>query len=190
MDSDGYLSVTDLLNHRYCPRITWFSFVLGLSPRGTIKTEHGRRVHEEWVACVRAGGGDEVSPRPEVVAREVVSKRLRLRGRMDAVVTRAGALLPYEVKSTIAPARPHPGQLLQLAAYALLLEERTGRRVDSGYLHYLGDGVVVEVEITEAAKRQVREVMKDLQEVVETEAMPSRAPASHCRDCGYRKICV
>jgi hypothetical protein len=32
--------------------------------------------------------------------------------------------------------------------------------------------------------------MEDLCRVVETEAMPPRAPASHCRDCGYRKICV
>jgi CRISPR-associated exonuclease Cas4 len=190
MDSEGYLSVTDLLNHRYCPRITWFSFVLGLRPRGTIKTEHGRRVHEEWARQPRPDQEGGLPAGLRTGSWEVVSKRLRLRGRMDAVVTEAGALLPYEVKSTTAPARPYPGQLLQLAAYALLLEERTGRRVDRGYLHYLGDGAVVEVEITEAAKREVREVMEELRRVVETEAMPPRALASHCRDCSYRKICV
>ncbi|HZV50038.1 MAG TPA: CRISPR-associated protein Cas4 [Candidatus Dormibacteraeota bacterium] len=190
MDSEGNLSVSDLLNHRYCPRITWFSFVLGMLPRGTIKTEHGRRAHEEWARRARSDGTGELPAGLRVVSQEMVSRRLRLRGRLDAVVAEGGRLLPYEVKSTTTPVRPHPGQLLQLAAYALLLEERTGRRVDRGYLHYLGDGGVVEVEITEAAKWQVREVMEDLRRVVETEATPPRAPASHCRDCGYRKICV
>jgi len=190
MDAEGYLSVTDLLEHSYCPRITWFSFVLGLRPRGTIKTEHGRRVHEEWARQPRPGQEGGLPAGLRVGSWEVVSRRRRLRGRMDAVVAEGERLLPYEVKSTSTPARPYPGQLLQLAAYALLLEERTGRRVDRGYLHYLGDGGVVEVEITEAAKRQVGEVMEELRQVVETEAMPPRAPASRCRDCGYRKICV
>ncbi|HLH69766.1 MAG TPA: CRISPR-associated protein Cas4 [Candidatus Dormibacteraeota bacterium] len=192
MDSEGHLAVTDLLNHLYCPRITWFSFVLGLRPRGTIKTEHGRRVHEEWTRRRRAerNEGHGPSPRLEFLSQEVISRRLGLRGRMDAMATEEGTLLPYEVKSTTTPARPYPGHLLQLAAYALLLEERTGQRVDRGYLHYLGDGGVHEVEITEEAKRQVRGVMESLRQVVETEEMPPRAPASHCRDCGYRKICV
>jgi len=32
--------------------------------------------------------------------------------------------------------------------------------------------------------------MEELRRVVETEAMPPRALASHCQDCSYRKICV
>lgn len=190
MDSEGNLSVTDLLDHQYCPRITWFSFVLGAPPRGTIKTEHGRRAHEEWARRAGSESGGERPAGLRVVSWELISRRLRLRGRLDAVVAEGERLLPYEVKSTATPTRPHPGQLLQLAAYALPLEERTGRRVDRGYLHYVGDGRVVAVEITEAARRRVRKIMEDLRRVVETEAMPPRAPASHCRDCGYRKICV
>jgi CRISPR-associated exonuclease Cas4 len=192
VDSEGYLAVTDLLNHLYCPRITWFSFVLGLRPRGTVKTERGRRVHEAWARRQQEESKPDREPLPqlELAARVVSSRRLGLRGRMDAVVSEKGRLLPYEVKSTPRPPRPHPGHQLQLAAYALLLEERTGQRIDRGYLHYLGDDSLQELAITAKAKRQVREVIKDLRRVAETEEMPPRAPASRCRDCGYRKICV
>jgi len=59
-----------------------------------------------------------------------------------------------------------------------------------GYLHYLEGDVVREVAIGEAERRAVLEVLAELQEVVTTEAMPPRAPASRCRDCVYRKVCV
>jgi hypothetical protein len=48
-----------------------------------------------------------------------------------------------------------PGQLLQLAAYAPFLEERTGRRMGP---ELPGKWKVVEEEITETAERRAREV--------------------------------
>ena len=75
-------------------------------------------------------------------------------------------MAPYEVKA--------PAQVLRLAAYGLLLE---------------GD-VVREQPIEEADKQAVRDILAEVQAVVTSETMPQRAPASHCRDCVYAKICV
>jgi CRISPR-associated exonuclease Cas4 len=126
----------------------------------------------------------------KLVSVEVVSERLRLRGKVDAIIGEDGSPAPYEVKATAPPMRPWPGQVLQLAAYALLLEERYGRPVEWGYLHYLVGDVVRRWPIGEAEKGTVLAVLTELEEVVTTEAMPARAPESHCRDCVYRKICV
>ena len=93
-------------------------------------------------------------------------------------------------RPTAPPSRPWPGQVLQLAAYALLLEERHGRPVTRGYLHYLEGDVVREQPIDEADKQAVRDIVAEVQALVTSETMPSRAPASHCRDCVYAKICV
>jgi CRISPR-associated protein Cas4 len=157
-----------------------------------VKTEHGRDRHERWVEREqrRWREGETVRTRPKVVSVEVTSERLMLRGRVDALIGDDGSAVPYEVKSTLPPLRPWPGQLLQLAAYALLLEERTGRQVERAYLHYLEGDVVREVAISEAMKQEVRELLAEVQEVVTSETMPPRAPASHCRDCVYGKICV
>jgi CRISPR-associated exonuclease Cas4 len=192
LDRHGYLAVSDLLNHRFCARITWFAYVLGVRQRGTIKTEHGRDRHDRWLereeSRRREGAG--VRTQRKVVSVDVTSERLMLRGRMDAVVDDQGDVAPYEVKATAAPLRPWPGQVLQLAAYALLLEERYGRSVAKGYLHYLDGDVVREVRIGEQARESVRAVLAEIEEVVRTEMMPARAPWSHCRDCVYRKNCV
>jgi CRISPR-associated exonuclease Cas4 len=137
LDRSGYLAVSDLLNHAYCGRITWFAYVLGVRQRGTVKTEHGREEHERWLRREegRRRVGATVRTRSKLVSVEVTSERLMLRGRMDALIDEAGEVAPYEVKAMVPPMRPWPGQVLQLAAYALLLEERYGQPVRRGYLH-------------------------------------------------------
>jgi CRISPR-associated exonuclease Cas4 len=192
VDRQGYLAVSDLLNHAYCARITWFAYVLGVRQRGTVKTEHGRDEHERWLAReeARRREGEALRTRRKLVSVEVTSERLMLRGRMDALIDESGAPAPYEVKATVAPLRPWPGQVLQLAAYALLLEERYGKEVPRGFLHYLEGDVVREVAIGEVERADVLRVLAEIQEVVTTETMPARAPWSRCRDCVYRKICV
>ena len=192
MDRHGYLAVSDLLNHRYCARITWFAYVLGVRQRGTVKTEHGREEHEQWQRReeARRREGARVRTQRKVVAVEVASERLMLRGKIDALIDETGVPAPYEVKATTPPLRPWPGQVLQLAAYALLLEERFGQPVARGYLHYLEGDVVREVRIGDAERMAVLELLAEMREVVMTETMPPRAPASRCRDCVYRKICV
>jgi CRISPR-associated exonuclease Cas4 len=192
LDRHGYLAVSDLLNHLYCGRITWFSYVLGVRQRGTVKTEHGREEHEQWLRREeeRRRQGAVVRTQRKLVSVEVCSDRLMLRGKMDALIDQTGVVAPYEVKATVAPVRPWPGQVLQLGAYALLLEERYGRPVEHGYLHYLEGDIVREVRIGEPERAAVLEVLAAIQDVVTTEAMPARAPASRCRDCVYRKICV
>jgi CRISPR-associated exonuclease Cas4 len=192
VDRHGYLAVSDLLNHEYCARITWFAYVLGVRQRGTVKTDHGREEHERWQQREedRRRQGEVVRTQRKLVSVDVASERLMLRGRMDALIDESGVPAPYEVKATVAPLRPWPGQVLQLAAYALLLEERYGRPVSRGYLHYLEGNVVREVPIGEAERAAVLEALAGIQEVVTSENMPPRAPASRCQDCVYRKICV
>jgi len=192
VDRHGYLAVSDLLNHRFCARVTWFAYVLGVRQRGTVKTDHGRDEHERWTERERNRwkDGASVRARSKLVSAEVTSERLLLRGRVDALVGDDGSVVPYEVKATLPPLKPWPGQVLQLAAYALLLEERYGRPVTRGYLHYLEGDVVREVPIGEEDKQAVRDMLAEVQAVVTSEMMPPRAPPSHCRDCVYAKICV
>lgn len=192
MDRHGYLSVNDLMNHSYCGRITWYAYVLGVKQRGTVKTEHGRDAHEQWAQRERNRWkeGASIKARAKLQSAEITSERLRLRGKVDALVGADGSIVPYEVKTTAPPEHPWPEQRLQLAAYALLLEERHHRPVDHGYFHYLEGDVVREWPITEAAKQLVRDVIADMTRVVESEAMPLRAAPAKCLDCVYGKICI
>jgi len=60
----------------------------------------------------------------------LVSKRWRLLGKPDYLITTDAGIIPVEVKSAALPrsGQPYPGHVLQLAAYGLLVEEVYGRR--------------------------------------------------------------
>ena len=192
MDSQGYLAVIDLLNDLYCGRITWFAYVLGIKQRSTDKTIHGRERHAKWVEREqnRWKTGGSIQARRKTVSVDLQSETLQLRGRTDALIEDDGAAVPYEVKSTGEPDHPWPGQVLQMAAYALLLEERDGQPVDHGYFHYLVGDTVVKHQVSAQDKDLVRELLARIDDTVTSEKMPPRAPPARCRDCMYRKICV
>ena len=102
MDRQGFLAVSDLLNHRYCARITWFAYVLGMRQRGTVKTEHGRERHELWLQREegRRREGAGVRTRSKVVSVEVASEALMLRGRMATFMrlNRRGARVKVQMR--------------------------------------------------------------------------------------------
>lgn len=193
MDREGFWAVSDLLNHLYCARITWWSHVMGVPQRATPKTRRGQEAHETWAGKEerRRYEGTELRTRRKRVGLTLTSERLGLRGRLDALVDDDGDLLPWDEKNTEQPERPWPGHRLQMGAYALLLEEAfPGTRVDRGVIDYLIDGTSAVIPITPELRAQVLEVLEELNQVRGTERLPPRAPWTRCRDCVYAKICL
>jgi len=114
------------------------------------------------------------------------SDRYRLAGRPDALRLRSGGpLVPVELKHRPAPGRgPYPSHLVQLGAYALLLEDLTGEAPRFGVLRYADRDVRVRFD------RELRErVLSTLDEVrrpYDGRADPSLAK---CRGCPWSPRC-
>ncbi|MCS6913776.1 MAG: type I-MYXAN CRISPR-associated endonuclease Cas1 [Myxococcales bacterium] len=139
----------------YCERLFYLEEVEGIRVADAALLD-GCRVHEEL------DGG-------ELASYTLEAPLLGLRGRVDAVRCRDGQLMPVEVKKgRAAPAQPggdpdgggdgktawSPDRI-QLGAYALLLEEALGVRIDEGRVRYLADQVTVRVPIDDALRQQV-----------------------------------
>lgn len=193
MDWEGYWSVSDLVSHAYCPRITWFAHVLGIRQRGTVKTEEGRRVHDEWVhrEQVRRYAGERWGARAKLLQIRLVSEELGLQGILDAVVADDGLMIPFDLKNTPEPRQPWPGQRLQLAAYSLLLDEaHPGKVASFGLVHYLQAGRTRRVTIRPEDVGEVLRLLAEMRAVRDSEEMPPRAAPARSVDCFYRKLCV
>ena len=66
-----------------------------------------------------------------------VSDTHGLAGRPDYILKDGGEMVPLERKSRqVSPSGPYEGEVLQLAAYGLLVEERFGKPVLRGLLQY------------------------------------------------------
>jgi len=116
------------------------------------------------------------------------SQRFGLVGRPDYLVRQDRCLTPVEVKPERRAMAPFDADILQLAAYCLLVEEHTGQRPRHGLLCY-GERVFC-IPYT----RRLRAHLLATLEQIRHDAAHDSARRSHhdphrCRSCGLRAYC-
>lgn len=110
-----------------------------------------------------------------------------LTGRPDYLVEQARSLIPVEVKSGRAPARPWPGQVLQLAAYCRLVHASTGRRPPYGVLKYADRAFAIDYDVS--LETSLHTVVDEMHRAEGTEMKRSHELPGRCHGCGYRHEC-
>jgi CRISP-associated protein Cas1 len=146
---DALLSVASLHALVYCERL----FYLEEVERQRIADASvfaGRRMHVE----LAQEDGDAV----ERLSFE--SAALGVRGAVDVLRLRNGELIPYEHKRGRSAGKPGAREAwrtdrVQVAAYALLVEEAHGVPIVEGRVRYHADNVTIRVPIDAAARAEV-----------------------------------
>lgn len=125
------------------------------------------------------------------------SPSLGVRGQLDAVRRRDGRWIPYEHKRGRAcrddggKPGPWPSDKVQLAAYAMLLEESTGQAITEGRVRYHADKVTVRVPIDEGARDEVRAAIKRARELRSQIERPPLSPDERrCARCSLAPVCL
>ncbi len=126
----------------------------------------------------------------EQVAKPLFSKKYLLAGKPDYLVEENGALIPVEVKpNRVAPA-PVESDVMQLAAYGLLVEENYAERRAPRYGLLKYRDAVFRVELTDALRRDLLALMQTLRRDATARDVPrDHAQPRKCRACGYREAC-
>ena len=145
----------------------------------------GRRMHVEL---------DE----PEDVTNLTLeSEALGIRGRLDAVRRRDGTVHPIEHKrgrcrrGDDGAALAWDSDELQVAAYAMLLEEHLGTPVAEGRIRYHHDNVTVRVPIGEQQRQSVRDAVARAREVAAQDVRPPVTPhEGRCTRCSLAPVCL
>ena len=109
-----------------------------------------------------------------------------LHGKPDFIYKRrvTGGLIPMELKSGKAPDAPHLGDLMQLAAYFIIIEESHGKRPRRGVLRY-ADGMFV-VKNTMRLRRQLLSITADMRLMLKTGQGAASPSFVKCRYCVAR----
>jgi CRISPR-associated exonuclease Cas4 len=206
-------TVTDLKQYAYCPRIVFYTYCLPLVRPTTGKMDEGRLAHEEARdrerrRTLRIYGLEDARRHFDVW---VASDQLGLTGRIDLVLEVApdspgsavapdlsGSAaapdssgiewIPVDYKQTARRAGPHLRR--QLAAYGIMLEETWGGVVRRGFIYSLLTRRAEEVLLTAALRREVRETVAAMREMVDRERMPDPPPSRKpCVNCEFRRFC-
>ncbi len=190
------LEVTDLKQYTCCPRIVFYRYCLPKVRPVTPLMEEGIRCHLE-----EEGREERRSLRPYgLVDGErffhlaLQSTALELIGKVDlaiAVPSREASeaeAVVVEYKYSEHKAGPHFA--LQLAAYALLIEEAWNVPVKQGFLYSIPLRRAELVPITPHLRNKVVQTVRQIKQTVNGEIMPS-PPTSlrRCVTCEFRRFC-
>lgn len=122
------------------------------------------------------------------VEKPLVARRLGLVGKPDYLIELRGASIPVEVKPGRRSPRPYESDLMQLAAYCVLVEETDGVAPPYGLLRYAEQ--TFRLDYTP----RVRADLLDLLDAMRADLDADDCARSHddparCRGCGFYHQC-
>lgn len=143
-----------------------------------------RRSGLPWgrVTADDVGGG-------RALQRPLVSRRYGLTGKPDYLIERRGVSIPVEVKPGRRARAPYDSDLMQLAAYCLLVEESTGRAPPYGLLRYAE--ATFRLDYSQAVRERLLTILEEMHELLDAaDAARSHDDPRRCAGCGFRASCV
>lgn len=183
------LTVTDVKNFVYCPRVVYHVYFLSQRPV-TYKMEEGKLQHEHTAGLeerrsLRAYG---LADGERHFGVRLQSDRLGLSGLLDMAIVRQQEAIPVEFKHSTG--RLGLNHKYQLVAYGLLVEERYGRPARRGFVYFIPVRRAQEVPITPNMRRYVTRLLREIREMLDTEALPQvTGHRERCVDCEFERYC-
>jgi CRISPR-associated exonuclease Cas4 len=187
--ADPPFRVTDFKQWVYCPRVLYYLYCLPDVRPVTFKmqagTEAGQRV--EGLEERRSLRAYDLSAGERAYNVRLSSVKLGLRGTADMVISAGAEVIPVDFKDSD---KPGPHFVLQLAAYALLLEEERGCQVQRGFLYLIPKRRAEEVRIDRRLRARFANALAQMMRMLNTEQMPAPTPQRNkCVVCEFRRFC-
>jgi len=197
--AEDFVSVTDIKQYIYCPRIVYFDRVLRAKPIFGSQQGDSRELHEEYVAK-ELRRKDAIYYSPELVGAEKImfaslsSSVYGLQGNVDCIIkTARGEYIPVEYKNMNSDkGRVCMQHKYQLVGYALLIEDNFNTIVKRAFVDYIPEGLILQFEITPTMKIFVKRVLGHIRRIIKDEELPPIRVAKYkcAGGCGHKQICL
>jgi CRISP-associated protein Cas1 len=170
----------------YCPRLYYLEEVEELYTQDAAVFA-GRRLHAEL----------EKQEDEDWEELFLESAELGLRGRVDALRMRDGAIIPYEHKRGKCHRDSHKNpqawesDRLQILAYVCLLESALDVTISEGRIRYHADNILVKVPVDDEGRELVRKAVDRARQL---RSSPARPPITDnerlCARCSLAPVCL
>lgn len=119
----------------------------------------------------------------------LVSAKYGISGRPDYVMMAEGTIIPVEEKTGRIPRGPLFSHILQVGAYCLLLEEKSGKPVPYGILKYGTDQHIIEFD--DMLRKTLLQKITEMKNIANGKqpAHRNHNRPSKCKGCSRREIC-
>jgi CRISPR-associated exonuclease Cas4 len=196
--AEDFVSVTDIKQYVYCPRIVYFDRVLHVTPIFGSQQEDSKELHEEYVKK-ELRRRDAIYYSPEFVGAEKLmftslgSSVLGLQGNVDCIIkTAKEEYVPVEYKNMNSDkGKIHMQHKYQLVGYALLVEDHFKTVARRGFVNYIPESLILQFEITPTMKSYVKRILGHIRRIIRDEKLPPIRVAKHkcAGGCGHKQTC-
>lgn len=196
MSENWLFDVTDLKQYACCPRLIYYRLCwpdirpLTFTMQTGIQSHHLEDARENRRSLQLYG----LAQGERLFHYALTSEKLGLKGKVDMVIispslqARDRQLFLVEYKDSEQQIGLH--FKLQLAAYALLLEETFRLPVQRAFLYSIPRRQAEAVSITQALRKKVTTTLQQMQHMLLSEQMPEQTPAyRRCPTCEFRRFC-
>jgi CRISPR-associated exonuclease Cas4 len=116
------------------------------------------------------------------------SPRLALSGKLDLLIVAPEACYPVDFKYT--RDRPRRNHVLQLAAYALLVEDVMRIPVPLAFVYLTPSDQLVRINVTDRLKQLVLARLANIRQMVQQAILPEPTLVrARCEECEFRNYC-
>jgi CRISPR-associated exonuclease Cas4 len=185
------LTVTDLKQWAYCPRIPFYRYVLPVEHLRTHKMERGKALQPALEALERRRRLREYRLREgeRHFGVSLHSEKLHLGGKLDLLIVTPSACFPVDFKDTEGGVRRN--HRVQLAAYSLLVEEAFGKPACEAFVYLVPTDDIVRIPIVPSDRTEVLAALAAIRKMVTTEEFPEPTTVrARCTACEYRNYCA
>jgi CRISPR-associated exonuclease Cas4 len=123
------------------------------------------------------------------VERPLVSPSCGLTGKPDYLVEGANGLIPVELKSrNCSRSGPHEGEVAQVTAYCVLVEDSFGATPPCGIIQYADRSWPIPYTLKD--HKRLLHILDEMREARNARMVHrDHQHAGRCRACGYRSVC-
>lgn len=173
--SEEPVHISDLNQYLYCPRRLYYLLFYNTQGLNQYLLD-GRLRHQNHGK--RGGWIHELYLR---------SDKLFLQGKIDVVESKDGRMIPVEKKRGY---RYFENDAIQLTAYAMLLEEKTGEKIDYGFIYLYGVNRRERVEFDCILRNKVRSALADIKAMSPSNIPDFTENRRKCEKCSVVSYCM
>jgi len=184
------ITAGELKNWAYCRRVVFYRRHMREASRATFKMREGIAAQElvERLEMRRTLIEYGLAGWRRRFGLWLTAPRAGIAGKLDLILQGEGEAAPVDFKLTTGPVGEN--HRMQLAAYAVLMEEALAVTVNRGFLYRIPDDQVFVVEIGSREKEAVAAAVAAIGTMDELEMLPEATETvARCRDCEYANYC-
>lgn len=184
------ITAGELKNWVYCRRVVFYRRHMREASRETFKMREGIAAQElvERLEMRRTLLEYGLAGWQRRFGLWLTAPRAGLSGKLDLILQDNAEAAPVDFKLTTGPVGEN--HRMQLAAYAVLIEEALAVSVNRAFLYRIPDDHVFVVEIGSREKEAISEAVEAIRRMDELEMLPEATDTvARCRDCEYANYC-